>query len=207
MLRIALPLLLIAAILPAWPQAPPATRRVYGGVVDAKRKPIGTLILLDANGTNVTGWIRLGKFVPIDGGTLSDNGAEFRAAGNSYKIDERKGRIVFSGPDGDGDRIVSRMTPVSGLLRELTEGERFAGYDIMTLDVDGGNQRFTAEDPSLWKRDGPPFESFHRLEELLRRQVTVWVSSEGAQSSVEVIEEPEGMNIPLKAPKQPKEKK
>ena len=206
-LRVALPLFLITAVLPAWPQAPSTTRRVYAGVVDWKRKTIGTVILLEANGGNVTGWIRLGKFVPIEGGSLSDDGAEFSAAGNHYKIDERKGRITYSGPDGEGDRIISRLTSVSGRLVELAEGERFAGYDIMTLDMNGRNQRYTAEDPSLWKREGAPFETFHRLEELLRRQVTLWVSNDEAQSSAEVIEEPDGMDIPSKAPKQPKERK
>lgn len=199
-------LAVVSAAVPASAQSQPANRRVYEGVVDMKQKTIGTVILMTLNGNNVSGWIRLGKFVPIDGGTVTENSAEFRAAGSSYKIDERKGRITYSGPDGIGDRIVSRMIAVTGKLEELAEGERFSGNDIATLDEDGRLKRFSAEEPSLWKREGPPFEKFHRLEELLQRNVTFWVSDE-ERGRVEVIEEPEGMNIPLKAPKKPKEKK
>ncbi len=207
-LGVAIFLAAVFSALPARSQSQPATsRRVYEGVVKMKLKTIGTLILMEVNGASVSGWIRLGKFAPIDGGTTSENSVEFRAAGNSYKIDERRGRIVYSGPDGNGDSIVSRLTSVTGSLNELTEGERFTGNDIATLDVDGRLRRFNIESPSLWKRQGPPFEDFRRAEELLQREVTFWVSGPDLRSSAEVIEEPEGMNIPLKAPKQPKEKK
>jgi hypothetical protein len=172
-----------------------------------KQKTIGTVILMEIAGTNVTGWIRLGKFVPIDSGTATDTSAEFRAGGNAYNIDEKKGRIVYSGPDGNGDRIVSRMTPVTGLLSEVTEGERFTGSNIATLDVNGRTRRFNIEEPSLWKRQGPPFEKFNRIEELLQRNVTFWVADADQKGTVEIVEEPEGMDIPLKPPKKPKEKK
>jgi hypothetical protein len=204
----ALILVAVFSALPARSQseAQSASRRVYEGVVDMKQKTIGTIVLMDISGTSVTGWIRLGKFVPIDGGTVSENSAEFRAAGNSYRIDERKGRIVYSGPDGSGDRIISRLTPLSGLLKELTEGERFSGNEVATLDVDGRLRRFNVASPSLWKRQGPPFEDFRRPEVLLQREITIWVSPDQS-ASAEVIEEPEGMDIPLKPPKPPKEKK
>ncbi len=200
-------LAIVSASVPARSQSPSTTRRVYEGVVDMKQKTIGTVVLMDVKGNNVTGWMRLGKFVPIEGGTVTETSAEFRAAGNSYQIDERKGRIVYSGPDGSGDRLVTRLTPQTGVLQELAEGERFSGNDIATVDVDGRVRRFNSENPSLWKREGPPFESFRRLEELLQRTITLWVSDPGEHGSIEVVEEPEGMNIPLKAPKKPKEKK
>lgn len=199
-------LVMLSASFPAGSQSQPATRRVYEGVVDMKQKTIGTVILMDLNGNNVSGWMRLGKFVSIDSGTVTENSAEFRAGGNSYKIDERKGRITYSGPDGSGDRLVTRLTAVTGKLDELTEGERFSGNDIATLDVGGRLKRFNVEEPSLWKREGPPFEKFRRIEELLQREVTFWVS-DAERGSVAAIEEPEGMEIPLKPPKKPKEKK
>lgn len=207
LLVLAFLLLGIAGTPPVHSQSDSANRRLYEGVVDMKQKTIGTVVLMDINGNNVTGWMRLGKFVPIESGTATDNSAEFRAAGNSYKIDEKKGRITYSGPDGSGDRIVSRLTPLTGVLDELTEAERFSGSNIATLDIDGRLRRFNVEEPSLWKRQGPPFEKFKRIEELLQHKVTFWVTGPEQRGSVEVIEEPEGMDIPLKAPKKPKEKK
>ena len=185
------------------------SRRVYEGVVDMKQKTIGTLILMDVNGNYVSGWIRLGKFVPIDSGTISENSTEFRAAGNTYMIDEKRGRISYSGPDGSGDSRVTRLTPVEGKFRELQEGgERFGGSDIVIMEVGARLRRFHADGPSLWKRSGPPFETFRRLEELLQREMTVWVADLSDNGGdIEVVEEPEGMNIPLKPPKKPKEKK
>jgi hypothetical protein len=183
-------------------------RRVYEGVVDMKLKPIGTLILLETGGNSLSGWIRLGKFVPIEGGALAENSVEFRAAGNSYKIDEMRERISYSGPDGTGDRRVARLTPITGVFRELTEGAHFGGDNIVTMEVDARMRRFQDDGVSLWKRAGPPFETFRRMEELLQRQITVWVPGQDEQGgNIEVVEEPEGMNIPLKVPKKPKEKK
>ncbi|MBI2817099.1 MAG: hypothetical protein HYX72_09185 [Acidobacteria bacterium] len=206
LLVLALSFVGIAGTPPVRSQSDSANRRVYEGVVDLKQKTIGTVILMDINGNNVTGWMRMIKFVPIEGGTITKNSAEFRAAGNSYKIDERKGRITYSGPDGSGDRIVSRLTPLTGVLDEMTESERFSGNNIATLDVDGRLRRFNVQEPSLWKRQGPPFEKFRRVEELLRQTTTFWVSNP-ERGSIEVIEEPQGMDIPLKAPKKAKEKK
>jgi hypothetical protein len=188
-------------------QSEPSNRRAYEAVVDMKQKTIGTVILMDMAGNNVTGWMRLGKFLPIESGTVTDTSAGFRAGGNSYKIDEKKGRIAYSGPDGNGDSIASRLTPITGLLSEVTEGERFTGTNIATLDVNGRTRRFNIEEPSLWKRHGPPFEKFNRIEELLQRNVTFWVADADQKGTVEIVEEPEGMDIPLKAPKKPKEKK
>ena len=213
-IRTRLPLLVLALLFlgiagtpPLRAQSESTNRRVYEGVVDLKQKTIGTIILMEINGNNVTGWMRMIKFMPIESGTVTENSAEFRAAGNTYKIDERKGRITYSGPDGSGDRIVSRLTPLTGVLDELTESERFSGNNIATLDVDGRLRRFTVEEPSLWKQQGPPFEKFRRIEELLQQKTTFWVSDPDHRGSIEVIEEPQGMDVPLKAPKKPKEKK
>lgn len=182
-------------------------RRVYEGVVDWKQKTIGTLILMDVKGSSISGWIRLEKFAPIESGSIGENAVEFRAAGNSYKIDERRGRIIYSGPDGSGDRIITRLQPITGEFQEMTEGERFTGVNVITLEVDGRLRRYNVAEPSLWKNEGPPFEKFERVDLLLQKQLTLWVSDPDRRSGVEIIEEPSGMNIPLKPPKPTKEEK
>lgn len=183
------------------------TRHVYEGVVSVKQKPLGTVILMEINVSNVSGWIRLDKFVAIEGGSFAENAAEFRAGGNSYKIDERKGRIVYSGPDGSGDRIVAPLTAWTGTLNELSEGERFSGNEIATLEMGARLRRLAVLEPALWKTAGPPFEKYERLDVLLGREVTMWVIDPDARPAAIVIEEPAGMDIPLKAPKPPKEPK
>lgn len=182
-------------------------RRIYEGVVDLKRKTIGTVILLDAAGGTFKGWMRLDKFVPIEGGSASDNGAEFRAAGNRYEIDERKGKISYSGPDGEGSRFIQRLERLSGRFEELSEESHFSGVNIAALEVQGRRRDLRVGRPALWKRNGPPFENFARIEELLGKEIAVWIADANARTGrVVVVEEPEGMDIPLKAPKKPKEK-
>ena len=47
----------------------------------------------------------------------------------------------------------------------------------------------------------------HRVDELLGYEISIWVAGSGNRGgAIVVLEEPEGMNIPLKAPKKPKEK-
>lgn len=192
----------------ASPDTPPATgtktRRVYEGVVSVKQTPIGTVILMEIAGSGVSGWIRLGKFVAIDGGSVAENSVEFRAGGNTYKIDDRKGRIVYSGPDGSGDRIVGPLTAWTGTLNELTESESFSGNDVATLEVGARLRRLSLLEPALWKASGPPFEKFERFDELLGHEVTMWVTDPDSRPAAIAIEEPAGMNIPLKLPKPPK---
>ena len=185
------------------------SRRAYGGVVEWKKKTIGTVILLDIDSNNgLKGWIRLGKFLQIDSGTVTKDFVEFRSGENQYKIDERKERITYSGPDGEGDRYVFHLAPVRGKFTELIEGDRFSGAgDRMTLDINGRLRKYTISAPAIWKNQGPPFEKFERMEEFLQRDITLWVTDSDSSTSAEVIEEPEGMNVPLKAPKRPKEKK
>ena len=183
-------------------------RRVYEGVVDLKGKTIGTLILLEAGGDSLQGWIRMEKFVPIEGGSVSDTGAEFRAAGSRYEIDERKGRISYSGPDGEGSRYVTRLSRLTGLFDELSEESHFSGVNIAAMEVNGRRRDLRVGRPALWKRIGPPFETFERVEELLGKQVSVWVADANARTGrIVAVEEPAGMDIPLKAPKKPKDKK
>lgn len=182
-------------------------RRAYEGVVGLKRKTIGTVILLEATGDSLRGWMRLQKFVPIEGGTVSEGGAEFRAAGNHYQIDERRGRIAYSGPDGEGERYLQRLIRVSGRLEELVDASRFSGGQTAKVEVKGRPWELRMGRPALWKREGTPFETFPRMEEFLGREISFWLADADDRSGrVVAVEEPEGMDIPLKPPKKPKEK-
>lgn len=197
-LRIQLPLLfLLVVAIPALSQE----RRVYEGVVGLKKKTIGTTILLEITESSLRGWVRLKDFVPIEGGTVSGNFTEFQAAGNRYTIDERKRRIAYSGPDGSGNRLLTPLSQVTGVFDELKEGTRLSRGDTAVVEVRGRRRNFRVGRPSLWKRQGPPFETFSRMEELLGREITVWVAGlSNRGGTIVVVEEPEGMNIPLKAP-------
>ena len=180
-------------------------RRVYEGVVGLKRKTIGTVILLEAVGDSLRGWMRLQKFVPIESGSFSESGAEFLAAGNRYQIDERRGRIAYSGPDGEGERYIQRLVEATGRLRELTDATRFSGGQSAKMEVKGRLWDLRMNRPALWKRQEPPFENFPRMEELVGREITFWMADADDRSGrVVVVAEPPDMDIPLKPPKKPK---
>ncbi|MBI4460916.1 MAG: hypothetical protein HY648_12780 [Acidobacteria bacterium] len=180
-------------------------RRVYEGVVELKKQTIGTVILLEITGDAVSGWIRLDKFVPLEGGAVAEDAAEFRVGGNQYRIEERKGKISYSGPDGTGSRYVIPLERLTGTLQELTEERQFSGAQIAVMEVLGRRRELVFGRPALWKRQIPPFENFPRLEELLGREISVWVAdSDDRSGRIVVVEEPLGMAIPLKPPKKPK---
>jgi hypothetical protein len=183
-----------------------AEHRAYEGVVSLKQLPIGTVILLDIQENAVSGWLRLEKNpVAIDGGSVSPDGVEFRSSGNTYQIDDRKRRINYSGPQGEGNRLITPLTRLTGRLEELVE-ETEKEPPTATIEVDGRRRDLHYGAPALWKRNGPPFINFDRLDELLGKQITVWAAEADLRSGrIVVIEEPEGMDIPLKAPKKPKE--
>src|ERR1051325_10980729 len=100
------PLLLLVFL-----QGPAATPNhvVYEGVIYDRGKTIGTAILLEVSGSTVTGWIQKHDFLPIEGGTVSESGFAFKAAGNGYQMNTRSNRIVYGGPDGSGDQRLNRM--------------------------------------------------------------------------------------------------
>lgn len=180
-------------------------RRVYEGVVNLQRKTIGTLILLDNSGGVLQGWIRLEKFVPIAGGSVLAHGVEFRAAGNQYEIDERRGKISYSGRDGEGSRFVQRLERRAGKFQELGEESSFGDWKIALFEIAGRKHDFRVGRPALWKQAEAPFETFQRIEELLGKEITIWVGEANNRTGrVVAVEEPPGMNIPLKAPKAPK---
>lgn len=182
-------------------------RRGYEGVVGLKGKTIGTLILLDSSGTSVHGWMRLEKFVPIESGSVLEHGAEFSAAGNRYEIDERKGRITYSGPDGEGSRYIQRLERRTGRFEELGDDRGFSGVKIATVAVNGRPQNLRVGRPALWKQAEAPFENFERIEELLGKEISLWLADADSRTGrVVAVEEPAGMNIPLKKPKEEKKK-
>jgi len=78
---------------------------------------------------------------------------------------------------------------------------------VAVIELRGRRRDFRIGRPSLWKQQGPPFETFSRVDELLGYEISIWVAGSGNRGgAIVVLEEPEGMNIPLKAPKKPKEK-
>ena len=136
---------------------------------------------------------------------MVEDGIEFRSAGNTYRIDSRRGRINYSGPQGEGDRYITLLTRWTGRLEELLE-EIESEPRIAILEVDGRRRNLRYGTPTLWKRQGAPFEKFERLEDLLGHEISVWIADANLREGrIVAIEEPEGMDIPLKAPKKPKE--
>ena len=182
-------------------------RRAYEGVVSWKKKTIGTMILVEIDSNRaVSGWMRLGKLQPIEPGSVVEDGVEFRAAGNTYRIDERRGRIVYSGPDGEGERLLMSLTRLTGSLRELVEETGQSRGQIAALEVNGRRRDLRYGAPALWKNQGQPFENFSRLEELLGKDLSLWVADADLRTGrIVAVEEPQGIDIPLKASKKPKD--
>src|SRR5271166_3693411 len=89
-------------------------RTVYESVIHDRGKTIGTTILLETSGQNVTGRVQKHDFVPIEKGVKTDAGFAFDAAGNHYQISTSTGRITYNGPDGAGDQRLNRMSPLVG---------------------------------------------------------------------------------------------
>jgi hypothetical protein len=206
-------LIISAAIQRGYAQAPaddaPAAaleRRVYEGVASWRGKTIGTLILLEGNADSAHGWIRLNTYIPIESGKLSKGAAEFRAGGNTYSIDEIEKRMTYSGPEGEGRRLITPLVRWTGVIHELLEQTQTKPAEAK-IEVAGRTRTMAYGTPSLWKQQGPPFEKFPRLEELLSKEVSVWVADADLRNGrLVVIEEPAGMDIPLKAPKVDKKK-
>jgi hypothetical protein len=179
-------------------------RAAFEGVIHDRGKTIGTTILLEITGGKVGGWIQKHDYFPIDGGDADASTITFTAAGNTYKINIRAGRIQYGGPDGSGDQRVNRMEPIRGRIYKLTE-ESDEGR-TMTLQMPD-ERDFNIDRPAIWKRGGPPIRNFERLEELLGKTTTFWRVRYGGAWSIEVVEEPEGMDVLAKLPKDKDKKK
>ncbi len=190
-------------------------RVVYEAVVALQGKTIGTSILLevgDKAGSNgakpVTGWIQRNDFFPIDSGRATEDHVILTSGGNKYDINLRTMRITYSGPDGSGNQRVDKMSLVQGRVYKLTEEadeER-----TMTLQMSGDQydqKEFLVGSPTVWKHNGPPIDRFSRLEELLGKTTGFWLSKFGSARYVAIVEEPQGMDLQKKAPKEKKEKK
>jgi hypothetical protein len=71
------------------------------------------------------------------------------------------------------------------------------------MDVQGRPRSIRYGSPSLWKRQGPPFEKFSRLEDFLGKEISLWIGDMDARSGrLVIVEEPEGMNVSLKLSKE-----
>ncbi len=209
-------LLLFLLALPVLAQAPQSAgpsgsltaprRMVYEGVIGDQGKTIGTTILLEVSGTSLSGWLQHNHFQHIDSGSLTDSSITFTAGGNTYAIDRKNSRISYSGPDGSGQQRVVQMDAVRGFVYRMTEESDYGR--TMTLRMPDGERDFLIEQPpAVWKREGPPIEQFSRLEELVGKTATFWRTRMGGAYTIEVIEEPEGMNLLAKLPKEKKGKK
>lgn len=202
-------MLVLVVMLAAGPlraQDAPIERRVYEGVASWRGKTIGTLILIEGNAESARGWIRLNNYVAIDSGKLTKGGAEFRSGANTYSIDDVEKRMTYSGPEGEGRRLITRLTRFTGAIYELLEATNEKPA-LAKMEVSGRNRELVYGAPSLWKQQGPPFEKFPRLEEFLSKEASLWVADVDLRyGRLVVVEEPAGMNIPLKAPKQAKKK-
>ncbi len=183
-------------------------RVVYESVIHDRGKTIGTTILIEVNGQNVGGWIQKHDYAAIEKGLKTETGYQFDAAGNHYQMNTRTNRLAYGGPDGTGDQRLSRMEPMRGRVYKITE-ETDEGREI-TLQTDHGEQYLKAEqEPAVWKHNGPPVAKYQleRFEEILGKTVTVWRIRTGGTWTMEVIEEPEGMDILPKVPKEKKRKR
>ena len=107
---------------------------------------------------------------------------------------------MYGGTDGSGDQRCVKMDAVRGRLYRLTE--RADDEQLLTVQTDHGEQDFVIERPTIWKRNGPPIIHFERMIELLGKNITIWRTKTGGVYTVEVIEEPEGMDILAKLPKE-----
>ena len=189
-------------------QAPAPERIVYEGVIHDRGKTIGTTILLEVSGPTVSGWVQKHDFVQIEKGVATDAGYTFDAAGNHYQIVTHTMRITYNGPDGAGDQHLNRMEPMVGRVYKIRE-ETEEGREL-TLQTDHGEQLLLVEQPPcVWKRSGPPIAKFDldRFEEVLGKTLTIWRIRTGGSWSLEVMEEPAGLEILNKQQLKEKKKK
>ncbi len=195
--------------------ARPGQRIVYEGIVSFKGETIGTTILLETSsdtgtsnadaGTTVTGWIQRHDFFSIDSGHMNEDQIVFTSGGNQYTIKRRTNRIIYSGPDGSGNRRVEKMTLISGRAYRLTEAIR--GRHELTLQKNQLEKHYLVGRPAVWKRTGPPIDRFPRVEEVVGHTIRAWLARSGGIYYVAVLEEPEGMDLQKKPPKKKKKKK
>lgn len=209
------PQTLPAPSVPAAPAAAPAEEAgdfrhiVYESVVHYQGKPIGTSILLQiARDGGVTGWIQRNDFFPIDSGHADAEHIRFTSGGNNYDVNLRTDRINYSGPDGKGNQRVDKMSYVKGLWYRITEP---AEEDMSTVTIrnEDGDRDYRIGEPSIWKRASTPIDrlEFERYKDILGKTTGAFLSSYGASKYIAVVEEPAGMDIQKKLPKEKKKKK
>ncbi len=184
----------------------PPKRIVYESVVALQGKTIGTTIMIEVGANDsITGWIQRNDFFPIDSGRIEPDKITFTSSGNQYAINLRTSRINYSGPDGSGNQRVEKMTRVEGRVYRLEE--EATEQRKITLQVDGLEKDYLISEPSVWKRAGPPIDRFGRLEEVLGKNVVVWLARIGGTQYLALLEEPEGVDLQKKLPKKDKKEK
>jgi hypothetical protein len=196
--------LLLATAALAAQDAPAARRAAYEGVIHFKGKTIGTTILLEIHGERVLGWIQKHDFFPIDSGSVTPTGYTFTAAGNTYQINSRTSRIQYGGADGSGDQRIIKMESVTGWVYRLTE--EADDMRTMTLRLPNDEIDLNIGRPSVWKRSGTPIRHLEWMEQIVGKTVTFWRVRTGGAWTIEVIEEPEGLDLLARQPSE-KEKK
>lgn len=97
------------------------------------------------------------------------------------------------------------MKPLAGKLQEVGESEKPGGSPVVKLELRGRNWNLEVGRPALWKNESAPFENFTRVEDMLGKDITVWIGETSPlRGRMVVIEEPSGMDIPLKPTKESK---
>jgi hypothetical protein len=185
----------------------PDKRVVYEAVVAHRGAPIGTSIMLEITNGQVGGWIQRNDFFPIDSGTADDDRIRFTSSGNEYEINLKTGRINYSGPDGKGNQRVERMAYVYGMIYRLAEPAR--GSAEVTIRNEQGDRVYFIGSPAVWKREGPPIDrlGFDRYKELVGKSMGFFLARVGGTRYLAVLEEPEGMDLQKRAPREDRRKR
>lgn len=181
-------------------------RVAYEAVIHDRGKTIGSLILLETSGGKVSGWIQKNDYFPIDGGSVDGAIITFTSAGNTYKLNTQSMRVQYGGPDGTGDQRVTKLDAIKGRVYKLKEAAEEDDPYEMTLQMPE-EREFLIDHPTIWKHTGPPIRNFERYMELLGKSTTFWRIRYGGAMAIEVVEEPEGMDILAKLPKDKDKKK
>ncbi len=184
-----------------------AKRTAYEAVVGFEGKPIGTNILLEiAQDGAVSGWIQRNNYFPIDSGQADAEHIKFTSGGNQYDINLRTERISYSGPDGDGNQRVQKMRYVSGLIYRLVEPGVEDDPTEITIRGDEGERDYLIGTPAVWKNTGPPIDEidYEHFKPIVGKTTGFYLIG---RRLITVLEEPAGMDLQKKTPKQKKEKK
>jgi len=198
---------------PTAPPSPATTatshRQAWEGVVGFRGKVIGTSILLEiASDGAVNGWIQRNDFFPIDSGRADPEHIKFTSGGNSYDINLRTERITYTGPDGQGNQRVTKMSYVQGVVYRIAEPMLDLPATV-TIRNEDGDRAYNIDEPAIWKRSEAPLDrlGYERWKDILGKTTGLYLSRLGGSRVVSIMEEPEGMDLLKRQPKAKKEPK